>query len=74
LLRLAAIIGGAYMLAGKNWARWLCLAWMGFHVIISALDSVPKLLMHAAFFGVFTYFLVRSEASVYFRPAGKETA
>ena len=74
LLRLVAIIGGAYMLVGKNWARWLCLAWMAFHVIIRAFDSVPKMFVHLALFSVFAYFLLRSQASTYFRSSGKVAA
>ena len=35
LVELLAVIGGAFMLRGHNWARWLALAWMAFHVIVS---------------------------------------
>ena len=31
IIRVAAIVGGAFMLRGHNWARWLVLAWIGFH-------------------------------------------
>jgi hypothetical protein len=30
-----AVIAGVYLFFGKNWARWLALAWMAFHVAIS---------------------------------------
>jgi hypothetical protein len=35
IVELAAIVCGAFMLRGANWARWLALAWMGFHVVLS---------------------------------------
>ena len=33
-----AIVCGVFMLRGRNWARWLALAWMAFHVVLSAFD------------------------------------
>ena len=32
---IAALVGGFYVLRGRNWARWLLAAWMLFHVVIS---------------------------------------
>ncbi|HEX4810750.1 MAG TPA: hypothetical protein VH325_17570 [Bryobacteraceae bacterium] len=42
-----AIICGAFMLQGHNWARWLALAWIAFHVVLSAFHALPELAMHA---------------------------
>src|SRR5206468_3983960 len=39
LLRLLAIVGGAFLLRGRNWARWLLIAWMGYHVALSVFHS-----------------------------------
>jgi hypothetical protein len=66
-VRLLAIIAGIYMLRGSNWARWLALAWMLFHVVIAALNSWVQCGVHAVFFVVIAYFLLRPEASRYFR-------
>ena len=33
LTELLAILSGVFMLRGQNWARWLALAWIAFHVI-----------------------------------------
>jgi hypothetical protein len=52
LVRAAAVVGGVALLYGKNWARWLLIAWMGFHVGISALHSWGEVLFHLAVFGV----------------------
>jgi len=40
LLSLAAVIAGAGLLRGYNWARWLALAWIAFHVAIQLLPLV----------------------------------
>lgn len=67
LLRLLAILGGVFVLRGRNWARWLCLAWIGYHVALSAFHTMSELVMHAVLFGVFTYILFRPRAAAYFR-------
>ena len=69
LVRLLAIVVGLFILRGADWARWLGLAWLGFHVILSAFNSFPETLMHLALTAVIAYVLLRPGASVYFRPA-----
>jgi hypothetical protein len=61
-----AIVAGAFMLRGADWARWLALAWMAFHVGISYLNGWSKVAMHAVFLVVIGYFLLRREAREYF--------
>jgi uncharacterized membrane protein HdeD (DUF308 family) len=67
LIRLLAVVCGIYMLRGSNWARWVALLWLAFHVVISSFDSLAKLAFHAALLLVFAYFLFRASASRYFR-------
>src|SRR5712671_121956 len=67
LVRLAAVVAGAFLLMGKNWARWLAVAWIGFHVILSAFHTIPELAMHTALLIVIAYFLLRPTAAQYFR-------
>ncbi len=38
------------MLRGSNWARWLALAWIAFHVFLSFLHSWQQVLVHCLFF------------------------
>jgi hypothetical protein len=71
LVRLIAIVCGLYMLRGANWARWLTLLWIGFHVIVSAFHSIPEFAMHALLFAVFAYVLFRPPATSYFRVGDK---
>jgi hypothetical protein len=64
-----AVVAGAFMLRGHNWARWLALAWMAFHVAISIGDPVKKLTMHAVIFILIAWILLRPPAGRYFRGA-----
>ena len=72
LVRLLAIVSGVFILRGADWARWLALAWLGFHVILSAFDSLPEALMHLALLAVIGYVLLRPEASSYFRATRRQ--
>jgi uncharacterized membrane protein HdeD (DUF308 family) len=69
LVRMLAIVCGAFMLYGFNWARWLLVVWIGCHVIVGALHSPSSLLVHGFLFAVVAYFLFRPQASAYFRGA-----
>ena len=66
-IRLLAIVSGAFMLRGRNWARWLALAWMAFHVVVSAFHPIAELAVHALFFAVIAWVLLRPAAARYFR-------
>jgi len=67
LVRLLAVIAGAFMLRGRNWARWLSIAWMAWHVGLSAFHSLSELIMHSVLLVVFAFFLFRPPASAWFR-------
>ncbi|MDQ1453439.1 MAG: hypothetical protein QOK38_3305 [Acidobacteriaceae bacterium] len=69
---LTAIVCGVFLLRGHNWARWLALAWIAFHVILSAFHSFGELAMHALFCAAFAWVLLRPEAARYFRGAQNE--
>jgi hypothetical protein len=67
IIQSLAVFCGVFMLYGFNWARWLLVVWVGFHVILSALHSTLELLVHGLLFAVVLYFVFRPEASAYFR-------
>jgi len=69
LVNLIAIVCGAYMLRGHNWARWLALAWMAFHVILGISRGLVPSAIHSLFLVILAYFLLRPTAARYFRPA-----
>jgi len=67
LVRLLAVVAGVFMLRGQDWARWLALAWIAFHVVVGALHSVQQFAIHALFCAVIAWFLFRPEATRFFR-------
>ncbi len=67
LVRLLAIVAGVYLLRGRNWARWLALAWIAFHVVVSAFNSWFQVAFHGVLCAAFAYFLFRPSATRYFR-------
>jgi hypothetical protein len=66
LVSLLAVVCGIFLLRGSNWARWLTLAWMGFHVTLSALNSMQQTIVHGLLLLVFAYVLFRPAARAYF--------
>ena len=66
-VRILAVLGGAFLLRGFNWARWLLLVWMGYHVILSIMHPPMELLVHTILFAVVLYFLFRPKVSAYFQ-------
>ena len=64
---LVALVSGVFLLKGQNWARWLALAWIAFHVAISAFDPFPKLAIHGVFCAGIAWALFHPAARQYFR-------
>ena len=64
--RILQIFAGVGLLYGRNWARWLLVAWIAFHIVISALHSTFQLALHVFIFSVILYFVFRRESSAYF--------
>ena len=69
LSRFAAIVSGLFMLRGHNWARWLLVVWIVFHIVLGALHGWLQLLIHVAIFSVILIFLFRRNASQFFARA-----
>ena len=67
LVRLLAVVCAVFMLRGANWARWLAVLWLAYHVVLSWGHSTQQLVVHGLLFAVIAYFLFRAPASVYFR-------
>jgi uncharacterized membrane protein len=71
-VRVLAVVCGVFMLRGSNWARWLLVVWIGYHIVLSALHSLFEVVIHSLLFGVVVYFLFRRQAAAYFRGAKGE--
>ena len=67
LLTVSAIVAGFFLLRGARWARWLALAWVAFHVGVSALDSVAASLPHLVLLLVVGYVLLGPPTSQYYQ-------
>ena len=69
IVRILAVVGGVFLLMGHNWARWLLLAWLAFHVVVSAFHSLSECIAHLVLLLIVGYVLQRSPASKYFQSA-----
>jgi hypothetical protein len=66
-VEIVAIVSGVFLLRGLNWARWLAILWIAFHVVLSAFHPMSELVIHSLFFVVITWILFRADARRYFR-------
>lgn len=67
---LLAVVAGLFMLRQQNWARWLALAWMAFHIALSAFPPFRGLVVHVLIFTGIAWILLRSDTAAYFRGSG----
>jgi hypothetical protein len=74
LVHILAIVAGSFMLRGDNWARWLALLWMAFHVVITVLNAWHGFLVHVIIFAGITFLLFRADARAWFRREPATTA
>lgn len=74
LTELVAVLCGAFLLRGHNWARWVALAWIAFHVVLSAFHAIPEFVIHALFCAAIAWILFRPEAARYFRGVHMEAS
>lgn len=65
-VQVAGVVAGIFMLRGKNWARWLAIAWIAGHVVLSAFFAFAQLAVHCVIAAGFIYLLVRQDAARYF--------
>jgi len=72
MIRIIAVVGGVFLLMAHNWARWLLLAWLAFHVVVSASHSLSESIAHVVLLMVVGYFLLGPPASKYFQSAPSE--
>jgi hypothetical protein len=71
-LRLLAIAGGVLTLRGANAGRWLLVAWMAYHAVLSYFHTRSELLMHLAVLAAVTYVLFHPKVTGYFKRAVRQ--
>jgi phosphatidylglycerophosphate synthase len=62
-----ALISGVFLLLGRNWARWLALAWIAFHVLLSAFHSLQEVIIHSVLCAIIAFLLFCPPAMRFFR-------
>jgi len=67
VVEVLAIVCGTFMLRGHNWTRWLAIAWMAFHVVLSAFGAFREFAIHSLFCAAIAWLLFRPAAGRYFR-------
>ena len=72
IVRIIAVVGGVFLLMGHNWARWLMLAWLAFHVVVSALHSLSEFMPHVVLLLIIGYVLLGPPTSKYFQSVPSE--
>src|SRR6188768_426590 len=66
-VRVLAIIGGVFTLRGANWARWLVVTWIIYHVVLSFFHSTAEVIMHVILSIVVVICLFHPKANTYFK-------
>ena len=64
---LLAVVAAVALLLRQNWARWLALAWIVFHVGLSLFDPLRELLIHAALCVLIAWLLFRPATARWFK-------
>lgn len=66
-VRLTAIVCGILLFRSVNWARWLAIAWLLYHVVIGALHSISQMISHIIILIVVVVLLYLPVSSAFFR-------
>ena len=66
-LELLLLAAGVFILRGHNWARWLAVAWIAFHLAISFYDSLGKVIAHTIILLIFVAILFNPAARAWFK-------
>jgi hypothetical protein len=66
-VRLLAIIGGVLVLKGSPIGRWLLVAWLAYHVVLSYFHPFSELITHALLMVVITCALFHPRIGLFFK-------
>ena len=56
LLRILAVVCGLLLLKRVNWARWLAIAWLAYHVVLSVFHSVSETITHSVLLVIVVFY------------------
>ena len=66
-VRILAIVCGILLLIPFNWAKWLAIAWLFYHIIISAFHSTSQMISHMILLLLVVVLLFLPGSSAYFQ-------
>jgi len=66
-IRILAIVCGLLLLLSINWSRWLAIAWLLYHIIISAFNSKSEMVAHIVFLVAVVVLLYLPKSSAFFQ-------
>ena len=66
-MEISAVACGILLLFKISWARWLAIAWLLCHIIISAFNSTSEMIAHIVFLVIISALLFLPASSRYFK-------
>ena len=66
-VRILAVVCGILLLVPINWAKWLAIAWLFYHIIISAFHSTSQMISHTVLLLLVAVLLYLPKSSAYFQ-------
>jgi hypothetical protein len=67
LLRTLAVVCGLLLFLRINWARWLAIAWLLYHVLLSAFHSTSEMITHILLLIIVSVLLYHPASTEYFK-------
>ena len=67
LLRILAVVCGLLLFLRINWARWLAVAWLLYHILLSALHSTTEMITHIVLLIIVSVLLYLPVSTAYFK-------
>jgi hypothetical protein len=66
-IRILAVVCGLLLFLRINWARWLAVAWLLYHILLSALHSTSELITHIVLLIIVSVLLFLPVSNAYFK-------
>src|SRR5918993_343504 len=66
LIRMIAAVCGILLFLGINWARWLAIAWLLYHVFLSFFHSTSQMIAHIVLLIIVSVLLYFPSSNRYF--------
>lgn len=67
LMEISAAACGILLLFKISWVRWLAIAWLLYHIIISAFNSTSEMIAHIVLLVIISTLLFLPASSTYFK-------